>query len=270
MIKGNAMQPIQLWEGTALDAPETQDITLTPYTLEDGENFSAVLVLPGGGYCQCSNQESGPVAGWLNSIGISAFVLNYHVAPTKHPEPYHDARRALQYIRFHSEKFNIDPNRIGVLGFSAGGHLAATLSNLYDMKNELIDDEIEQVSARPDLSVLCYPVISSGEFAHRGSFETILGSDADPEQLETLSMEKAVHAETPKTFIWHTVEDKIVPVENAYLYAMALSKHNIPHELHAYPYGFHGLGLCSIDGRRNPHAAQWRNACERWLLQEGF
>ena len=159
---------IKLWEGIELSDPGNKEVTLTPYTLLDGEKFSAMLILPGGGYAGCSRQEGQPVAGWLNSLGISAFLLDYRVAPAKHPSPYEDARRALQYIRFHSKKYNIDPNRIGVIGFSAGGHLAATLSNNYETKNTFVDDELEQVSARPDLSVLAYPVISGGGFAHQG------------------------------------------------------------------------------------------------------
>lgn len=263
------MNTIKLWEGFELNDAGDKEVTLTPFTLVDGEKFAAVLVLPGGGYGLCSNQEGAPVAAWLNSIGISAFVLDYRVAPSEHPAPYHDARRAIQYIRYHAEEFNIDPDRIGVIGFSAGGHLAATLSNLYDVKNELVDDEIERVSARPDLSVLCYPVISSGEFAHTGSFDNLTGANA--QLRDELSMENVVHAETPKTFIWHTAVDGAVVVQNTYLYASALAGHSIPHEVHVYPYGGHGLGLASVgDNRRMPHVAQWRSACERWLLQEGF
>lgn len=263
------MDKIKLWDGFELNDAGDKEVTLTPFTLVDGEKIAAVLVLPGGGYGLCSNQEGAPVAAWLNSIGINAFVLDYRVAPSKHPAPYHDARRAIQYIRYHAEEFNIDPEKIGVIGFSAGGHLAATLSNLYDVKNELVDDEIENVSARPYLSMLCYPVISSGEHAHTGSFDNLTG-DNDELRAE-MSMENAVHTDTPKTFIWHTTEDGIVVVQNAYLYASALARQGIPHEVHVYPYGGHGLGLCSVgDCHRMPHVAQWRSACERWLLQEGF
>ena len=263
------MDKIQLWDGIELHDVSDKTVTLQPFPLVDGEQFPAVLVLPGGGYGMCSHQEGAPVAAWLNSIGLSAFVLDYRVAPSKHPAPYHDARRAIQYIRYHSEAFKVDPNRIGVIGFSAGGHLAATLSNLYALKNERVNDAIEQVSARPDLSILCYPVISSGEWAHARSFDNLVGEDT--ESRTQLSMETAVHKATAKTFIWHTSEDDVVPVQNAYLYASALAEQGIAHELHVYPYGGHGLGLASVaDSRRKPHVAQWRPACERWLLQEGF
>ncbi|NQZ60530.1 MAG: alpha/beta hydrolase, partial [Lentisphaeraceae bacterium] len=156
-----------------------------------------MLILPGGGYEKCSNQEGAPVAGWLNSLGIAAFVLEYRVAPAKYPSPYHDARRAIQYIRHHAEKFNIDPNRVGVIGFSAGGHLAATLSNHYEMKNELLDDDIEQIDARPDISVLSYPVISWGDFRHQGSLDCLLGENPDAALQQMLSMEHAVQQNTP-------------------------------------------------------------------------
>jgi acetyl esterase/lipase len=263
------MQIIKLWDGFELNDAGDKEATLTPFTLAVGEKSPAVLVIPGGGYGVCAQHEGAPVAQWLNSIGMSAFVLDYRVAPSKHPAPYHDARRAIQYIRYHAKEFNIDAEKIAVIGFSAGGHLAATLSNLYDIKNEFVNDEIEKVSARPDLSMLCYPVISSGEFAHTGSFDHLTGDDT--KWRTELSMEYAVHADTPKTFIWHTVEDETVKVQNSYLYAGALAKQGIPHEVHVYPYGGHGLGLCSdSDDRSISHVEQWRSSCQRWLTQEGF
>jgi acetyl esterase/lipase len=247
-----------------------KEVTLRPFALRDGEIFPAVLVLPGGGYGDCSDQEGDPVAGWLNGLGISAFVLDYSVAPTRYPQALYDARRAMQYIRANAERFKIDPERVGVIGFSAGGHLAASLSNLYAEKNESVLDALEQVSARPDLCILSYPVISWGEFRHQGSLENLLGEDPAPALIEKTSMELAVHSETPPTFVWHTAEDGGVPVENSYLYAMALQKNDVPHELHVYPHGGHGLGLATLFDRRDPHVTQWRQACERWLFLQGF
>ena len=259
---------IDLWGEIYPDLPKK--VTLRPFALESGENFPAVLVLPGGGYGFCSEQEGDPVACWLNSLGISAFVLDYSVEPSKHPQPLNDARRAMQYLRANASKYNIDSNRVGVIGFSAGGHLAASLSNFHNEKNLDVNDDLEAINARPDLCILSYPVISWGEFAHEGSRENLLGMKPDAELLHKTSMENSVSTDTPSTFIWHTAEDEPVPVENAYLYAMALQRKKVPCELHVYPFGEHGMGLGTIDFRRNSHYGQWRHSCERWLSLMGF
>lgn len=264
----NEYDKIRLWPDQA--PGDGKEVTLRPFALRSGQLFPAVLVLPGGGYGGCADHEGDPVACWLNSLGISAFVLDYSVAPRRFPRPLHDARRAMQYIRRHAEPFKIDPDRVGVIGFSAGGHLAASLSNLYGEKNPAVADELEEVGARPDLAILCYPVISWGPFGHVGSKNNLLGPDPDPCLVERTSMENAVHAATPPTFLWHTAADGGVPVENSYLYAMALRKNKVPHELHVYPEGAHGLGLATQRNKRNPHVAQWRHACERWLSEQGF
>ncbi|EDM28841.1 acetyl esterase family enzyme [Lentisphaera araneosa HTCC2155] len=259
---------IDLWGDLYPNLPKR--VTLTPFALESGEDFAAVLVLPGGGYGFCSEQEGDPVAAWFNSMGMSAFVLDYSVEPCRYPQPLNDARRAMQYIRTHAKKFNIDPNRVGVIGFSAGGHLAASLCNLHDEANIELSDELEAVSARPDLCILSYPVISWGEFVHEGSRGNLLGENPGEALLDHTSMENAVKPSTPPTFLWHTAEDEPVPVENSYLYAMALQKNKVPHELHVYPDGEHGVGLGMIDYRRDAHYSQWRHSCEKWLLKNGF
>jgi acetyl esterase/lipase len=176
----------------------------------------------------------------------------------------------MQYIRFHGKRYKIDPARVGVVGFSAGGHLAASLSNLYAERHPALDDELEQVDARPDLAVLGYPVISWGEYRHGGSRDNLLGPNPDPALVRKTSMELAVHADTPPTFLWHTSTDAAVPVENSYVYATALHRHGIAHEVHVYPEGSHGLGLATLWNRRETHVGQWRHACERWLFQQGF
>jgi acetyl esterase/lipase len=261
-------EKIDLWGDIYPDLDKK--VTLTPFALESGEDFAAVLVLPGGGYGFCSEQEGDPVAAWFNSMGISAFVLDYSVAPSRYPQALNDARRAMQYIRAHAKEFNVDPNRIGVIGFSAGGHLAASLANLHDESNEEVNDEIEKVDARPDLCMLAYPVISWGEFAHVGSRENLLGEDPSTALIEKTSLENVVSSSTPPTFLWHTAEDEAVPVENAYLYAMALQRAKVSHELHVYPDGVHGVGLGMLDYRRDNHYSQWRHSCEKWLLKMGF
>lgn len=267
-MNNNEYARIALWDDPELRGEK--EVTLRPFALRDGEVFPAVLVLPGGGYGGCSDQEGDPVAGWLNGLGISAFVLDYSVAPARYPQALYDARRAMQYIRANAGRFKIDPKRVGVIGFSAGGHLAACLSNLHAEGNAQVTDELEKVSARPDVSILCYPVISWGEFRHQGSMDNLLGPEPDSRLVEKTSMELAVHADTPPTFIWHTATDDGVPVENAYLYAMALQKQGVSHELHVYPQGGHGLGLATLWDRRDAHVTQWRLACERWLFRQGF
>lgn len=254
--------------------PVLSQARLYPSFLEDGENFACMLVLPGGGYEHVSHQEGPPVAGWLNSLGISAAVLEYTVSDGDaiYPQPQQQALYALRWLRAKAKRLNIDPNRIGVIGFSAGGHLAGCLSQGFDHADWLLDpdDALGNTSARPDASILSYPVISSGDIGHQGSFDNLLGKGSSAIEREALSWEKHAHPQSPPTFLWHTAEDAAVPVENSYLMAMALQQNQTPHELHVFPKGEHGLGLCSIDFRRQAGAAQWRPLAQRWLLELGF
>lgn len=205
----------------------------------------AVLVLPGGGYGFTSEREGEGVALKLVSEGICAFVLNYHVAPYRFPVALCEALTAIAYIRENSDEFNVDENNIGVCGFSAGGHLAASvgvhwnkdtiLSNIPNVDKELV---------RPNKLILSYPVITSGAYAHEGSIINLLGEDNQtPELLEFNSLEKQVTKDTPKTFIWHTFDDGLVPVQNTMLFGSALIQAGITTELHIYPSGWHGLSL---------------------------
>ncbi len=254
--------------------PVLSQARLYPSFLEDGENFACMLVLAGGGYEHVSHQEGPPVAGWLNSLGISAAVLEYTVSDGDaiYPQPQQQALYALRWLRANAKRLNIDPNRIGVIGFSAGGHLAACLSQGFDHADWLLDpdDALRNTSARPDASILSYPVISSGDIGHQGSFDNLLGKGSRAIEREVLSWEKHAHPKSPPTFLWHTAEDAAVPVENSYLMAMALQQNKTPHELHVFPQGEHGLGLCSIYFRRQAGAAQWRALAQRWLLELGF
>ena len=171
----------------------------------------------------------------------------------------------------HATDYQVNPEKVGVIGFSAGGHLAATLSNCFEKKNPSISDELEKLSARPSLAILSYPVITSGQFRHHGSMVNLLGTETPTNELRAeFSMEEAVHNNTPPTFLWHTADDGPVPVEYTYLNAMALNKHKVPHEVHVYPNGEHGIGLASIFNRRNSHASQWRTAAEKWLYMNDF
>jgi len=204
----------------------------------------AVLILPGGGYGFVSNRENEPVALQFLAKGICAFVLKYSVAPQAvFPQALCEAAIAMDYIRNHAKEYNIDENNVSVCGFSAGGHLAATLGAFWD--KDFVTDVIGHYKdTRPNKVILAYPVITSGEYAHRGSFENVLGKKRDdPKMLELLSMEKQVTKEFPSVFIWHTFTDDAVPVMNSLLFAQSLAENNVLTEMHIYPKGHHGLSL---------------------------
>jgi len=257
--------------------PALSSARLYPYFLEDGEDFACVLVLPGGGYSNVSHQEGPPVAAWLNSMGISAAVLEYSVSSNEglgtYPKPQQQALYAMRWLRANAAELNINPNKIGVIGFSAGGHLAACVSHGFDRSEWLLDPDacLENVSARPDASILCYAVLSSFSiYMHRGSMENLFGEQVAPDIQKTVCWEDHVHPEAPPTFLWHTAEDNCVPVENSYQMGIALQKANIAHELHVFPKGNHGLGLVSIGDRRQGSAEQWRPLAELWFRELGF
>lgn len=245
-----------------------QDFTpaLTPFLAERGEPHGAFIVCPGGGYHHRAQHEGEPVAKWLNSLGISAFVLNYRVSPDRHPAPLADCQRAIRYIRHHSAQWNLDKKRIGILGFSAGGHLAASISTLYKQKFYETGDLIDQESGRPDAAILCYPVISLLEHFHESSLHNLLGERPSVQLRAALSSDRNVTSETPSTFLWHTADDASVPVENSLIYAQALSKYKIPYEMHIFPNGRHGLGLAEQD----PKVGKWTELCKTWLIRQGF
>jgi acetyl esterase/lipase len=231
----------------------------------------AVLVCPGGGYGFVSDREKEPIAMKFFGEGFAAFTLAYDVAPqVRHPQPLLDVSRAMWIIRENADKWNIDPDRIAVCGFSAGGHLVASLGVFWS------DEYISRLSGmpeginKPNAIVLCYPVITSGEFAHKGSFANLLGQDATAEEVDLMSLEKRVTEKTPPAFIWHTFEDGAVPVENALMFAGALRKKGIPFDLHIFHSGGHGLALCDAEtaafpDQVNPHAGAWVSLCCSWL-----
>lgn len=238
---------------------------------EDGGPYPCMIVLPGGGYGALSPQEAKPVAGWLNGLGISAFVLHYSIFPARHPQAYHDVRRAIQWVRANAERFNIDPNRIGVIGFSAGGHLAGSSAVMWENPLLAIGDELDLVSARPDLAVMCYPVVTGVPGScHEGSLINLMDSNPSDEAREVFSLEKQVSPNTPPVFLWHTVDDEAVSVDNSFLMAQALGRAGVEYELHVFPEGRHGLGLCSIGGRRDAYVGRWRELCAQWLERHGF
>lgn len=240
--------------------------SLIPYLLENGKVNSAIIVFPGGGYVKRADHEGEPIALWLNSIGASAFVLNYRVAPYRYPYPLLDAKRAIRLVRYNAEKFSINPNKIGILGFSAGGHLACMSAVHFDNGEPNSEDPIERVSSKPDALILCYPVISFLRFYHKGSMISLLGENPPEELRILLSGENNVKQDTPPTFIWHTADDSAVPVENSILFVEALRRFDIPFELHIFQNGRHGLGLA----KDNLLVSKWTQLCENWLKGIGF
>jgi acetyl esterase/lipase len=240
--------------------------TLTPFLLPGDRVRAAVVIYPGGGYHTRAPHEGAPIARWLNSLGLHAFVCDYRVSPWRYPQHLDDAQRAVRLVRHHAAAWKIDAQRVGVLGFSAGGHLVCSVGNFGDEGDAGSVDPVARQPGRADAVIACYPLISSISFSHAGTYRNLLGANPDPELLRRLSLETSVTPRNPPTFIWHTADDQTVPVENAYLYAIALRAQKIPHALHVYPSGVHGLGLSPENG---PVAA-WTQACADWLGGIGF
>jgi acetyl esterase/lipase len=239
---------------------------LDPYLLPTGKDHACVIVLPGGGYCGQAPHEAEPIARWLNSLGIAAFVLYYRVFPYHHPAPLLDAQRAIRTVRARANEFGVDAGRIGILGFSAGGHLASTAGTHFDAGISNSPDPIERVSSRPDAMILCYPVITFGEYRHDGSRSALLGENPPEKLIRSLSNEIQVTADTPPTFLFHTANDEAVPVENSLLFASALSRHRVPFDLHVFADGPHGVGLA----QDNQTLTHWTQCCSAWLRAIGF
>ena len=229
-----------------------------------------VLICPGGGYAMCSQREAEPVALQYLKEGYNAFVLWYTVAPKHFPHALREVAASVELIRRNAEAWNCDESLVAILGFSAGGHLAALYSNAYDWPEVR---EVLPESKPVQASVLCYPVISADPaVAHMGSFECLLGHlPLTPEETERFSCDRLVRDTTPPAFLWHTSEDNCVPVQNSLRYATALADHHVPFELHIFPYGYHGMSLCTretLDGEITPgmqHAQRWVEESCRWL-----
>jgi acetyl esterase/lipase len=230
----------------------TVDIYLAP---KDKANGTAVVVLPGGGYGGLAMAHEGQqIAEFFNANGVGAFVTRYrHAKRYQHPIPMQDAQRAIRYVRANAAKFGVKPDRIGVMGFSAGGHLAATVSTQFST--------VDGISSRPDFSILCYPVISFIEFTHVGSRSNLLGKDPDPALVKRMSAELSVTKETPPAFLFHTDADSGVPSENSVLYYRALRQNKIPAEMHIFRTGKHGVGLAKSD----PLLSGWSDLLITWM-----
>lgn len=239
------------------------------FSKEIKQNQTAVIILPGGGYSHLAiDKEGTKVAEWLNSLGITAFVLKYRlpsdlIMTNKTVGPLQDAQEAMRIVRLNAAKWNIDPNKIGIMGFSAGGHLAATLSTHYD---ERVYETSSKVSARPDFSLLIYPVVSmQNDITHKGSQTNLLGNTPTQDLIDFFSNEKKVTAQTPPAFIVHATDDTVVLPENSVNYYLALKKNGVTSELHLYEKGGHGFGLGVQDTSKF-----WTRDCQEWLKSHGY
>ena len=254
-----------VWHGSAERDPVSVDAPVQAMVdrieafsaRESGLAMPAVLVLPGGGYEHLAAHEGRDYAEWLTRHGFHAFVLRYPLAPCRHPAQIRAARWALEYIRSGAHGLSVDPNRVGVMGSSAGGHLAAMLATGTPRSDDAL-------ASRPDFAVLCYPVISFLEDAHRGSLANLLGPSSSDSVRRELSLELQVDAATPPTFVWFTADDEEVHVSNGLRFAAAMIEHHRAIELHVFPHGQHGLGLASD----NEDVAQWTALCASWLARQ--
>ena len=267
-----AQAPLRLWldgapNAVGKEAVDIPVITSFPAAKENATG-AAIVVFPGGGYSHLSDiKEGSDVAKWLNSLGISVFVVKYRLGMRYHaPNQLLDAARAVRIVRLRAKEWNIDPQRIGILGFSAGGHLASTLGTHFDAGDPNAKDPIDRVSSRPDLMVLVYPVITMGDLTHKGSKLNLLGDTPSADLIKLYSNELQVTKDTPPTFLIHAVTDPVVPVENSLMFAEALRKAGVPFEIHLYEKGPHGFGLAPTD----PILSTWPARCAAWLGVHGF
>jgi len=254
--------------GVLGDQPKDKP-TLIIY-LPEKANGTAVVICPGGGYGGLAMDHEGHQIGrWLNEHGIAGFICDYRHRNKGygHPAPLQDAQRAIRTVRSRAKEFGVDPNKIGILGFSAGGHLCSTAVTHFDAGDAAASDPVMRESSRPDFGILCYPVIAFDQpFTHRGSQKNLLGDNPPADLVASLSNEKQVTDDTPPCFLWHTWEDKGVPPQNSVVFYEALLAHKIPAELHVYEKGRHGLGLA----KDTPGTSAWSDACLAWLKNRGF
>jgi acetyl esterase/lipase len=262
-----------LWPGGAPGAIGTEDTDKPSLTLylapETAATKTGVIVCPGGGYgALAKDHEGDQIARWLNSLGISAFLLQYRIAPRYHyPAAILDAQRSIRFVRTHAAAYKIESSRIGIWGFSAGGHLASSTGTHFDDGDPNAGDPIDRASSRPDFMILAYPVISfTTPYTHRGSFNNLLGADPDPKLVANFSNETQVTPHTPPTFLFHTNQDTGVPPENSALFYLALRKAGVPAELHIYERGPHGAGLAPTDAV----LSTWAGRLKDWLEIRGL
>ncbi|HLX65157.1 MAG TPA: alpha/beta hydrolase [Planctomycetota bacterium] len=260
-----AAESILLWPesapGAKGNAPADKPAITVHLPAPEKANGAAIVICPGGGYgALMMSYEGHDVAKWLNEHGVAGIVLQYRIHPYQHPAPLLDAKRALRITRAHAAEWKIDPKRIGVMGFSAGGHVASTLGTHFDAGDATATDPIERVDCRPDFMVLVYPVITMNEKTHAGSRENLLGKNPTAVEMDFLSNEKQVTANTPPAFLVHSKLDKAVSVENSAVFHAALKAHGVTSEFLELPTGDHGLG-CG----KGELWAEWEAKCLEWM-----
>ena len=277
VLLGADPTPQPLWKDNVPNSvgdPASNQPSLTAYLPPaDRAVGTGVVVCPGGGYAGLAlDHEGKQIAEWLNAHGIAAFVLRYRVAGSKRPGPLHpapmlDVQRAIRTVRSKAAEFDVKPDRIGVWGFSAGGHLASTAATHFDSGNPTAADPIERVSSRPDFAILAYPVITMDPaVVHAGSRKNLIGESPTPGLVELLSNDKQVTKETPAIFLFHTDDDGPVPVANSLLFYLACKKHGVSVEMHSYAHGRHGVGLALND----PVLRTWPERLQDWLSGRGL
>lgn len=270
-----AAPPVELlWPGGAPGAVGTEEAdkpSLTVYQPDAGRAAGlAVVVCPGGGYGHLAvDKEGTQIALWLNSLGVTAFVLQYRIAPRyHHPAPLQDAQRAIRLVRAGAARYGVQAERVGIMGFSAGGHLASSAATHFDAGQADAADPVARVSSRPDFAILMYPVITFTEeaYVHKGSRRNLLGDNPDPKLVEQMSSERQVTAQSPPVFLFHTTTDNVVPVENSVLFYLAARKAGVPAEMHIYAEGPHGVGLAAT----NFALSSWPARLADWLRVRGL
>jgi acetyl esterase/lipase len=276
MSTASAIEPqtLRLWEADAPNATgkEDKDIPTVIVYLPEGkqQTVPALMICPGGGYGGLAvDHEGHQIAKWANEMGMAGIIVLYRHRGRGygHPNPLLDAQRAIRLTRHHAEAWKIDPKRVGMIGFSAGGHLTSTVLTHFDSGRSDATDAIDRQSSRPDFGILCYPVIALGEsYTHLGSQKNLLGASPSEELVKELSNEKRVTAETPPTFLWHTAEDKVVAAENSLRFYSSMVTAGVKGELHVFPFGRHGLGLAA----GHSGAQQWPELCKNWLKEIGM
>lgn len=264
---------IPLWTNRAPHATGTGEVDIPTITVWRSPSKNtlrpAVIICPGGGYGGlATNHEGKDPAEYLTKLGIQAFILRYRHAPQyKHPVPLLDCQRAVRWVKANAEKYQVHPDKIGIWGFSAGGHLVSTASTHFTPADPDNPDPLERPTSRPDFAILCYPVITmEPPITHSGSRRNLLGENPDPALVKRLSNHLQVDSKTPPTFLFHTREDKAVVLQNSELYADALKKAGVEHELVVFEKGPHGVGL----GGSDPVLSQWPKKLESWLRSHAF
>ena len=268
----NLPAPVPLWTGEApgaLGTSEEDTPTIAAFIPASNPTKTAVVIAPGGGYAHLSMvKEGSDVAAWLNARGVAAFVLKYRLGMKYHsPIELGDAQRAIRSVRANAAQYGIAPDHIGMWGFSAGGHLAASAGTLFDAGNAASTDPVEQQSSRPDFLVLSYPVITMQDpYVHKGSRLYLLGDAPTQEQMDGMSPEMHVTAQTPPTFLFTTTDDHTVPVLNSVMFYTALIKAGVPAEMHIFQHGGHGSGLAPA----NPQLQPWTEMLIKWMRERGY